>query len=43
MMVFIRLLIFIKTYKKDRFSQMITNKKDSNRFSQMVTNKNAYK
>ena len=30
---------FIKTFQ-NRFSQMITNKKDSKRFSQMVTTKN---
>ena len=43
MMEFISFLIFIKT-RKNRFSQMITDKEDSKSFSQMVRNKNnAYK
>ena len=42
MIVFIRLLIFIKT-ENNRFSEKITNKKDSKRLSQMATIKtNAY-
>ena len=36
----IHTLVYFYKDLKNRFSQMITNKKDSKRFSQMVTNKN---